>query len=101
MSLLWQLMRIYKDYSQFKEINRCLGLDFLVLLQPLCNTCAQDKSKQLVTIEDLYDLELKENLQFMVVSIQSRFDTSRFDTNQSHFDTYLKSIRYNLHLPKL
>ena len=32
--------------------------------------------------------------QFTVVSIQSRFDTSCFDTNRSHFDTHVKSIRY-------
>ena len=69
-----------------------VGLGFLVLLQPLCNTCAQDKSKQLVTIEDLYDLELKENLPFTVVLIQSRFDTSRFNTNRSRFDTNVKSF---------
>ena len=31
---------------------------------------------------------------FTVVSIQSRFDTSRFDTNQSRFDTHVKSFRY-------
>ena len=31
---------------------------------------------------------------FTVVSIQSRFDTSRFDTNQSRFDTNVKSFRY-------
>ena len=31
---------------------------------------------------------------FTVVSIQSRFDTSRFDTNQSRFDTNQKSFRY-------
>ena len=29
-----------------------------------------------------------------VVSIQSRFDTSRFDTNRSRFDTHVKSFRY-------
>ena len=29
-----------------------------------------------------------------VVSIQSRFDTSCFDTNRSRFDTYVKSFRY-------
>ena len=31
---------------------------------------------------------------FTVVSIQSRFDTSRFDTNRSRFDTNVKSFRY-------
>ena len=31
---------------------------------------------------------------FTVISIQSRFDTSRFDTNQSRFDTNQKSFRY-------
>ena len=35
-------------------------------------------------------------LGFMVVSIQSRFDTSRFDTNRSKFVTNVKSIRYKL-----
>ena len=30
-----------------------------------------------------------------VVSIQSRFDTSRFDTHLSRFVTKMKSIRYN------
>ena len=29
-----------------------------------------------------------------VVSIQSRFDTSRFETNRSRFDTHVKSFRY-------
>ena len=34
-------------------------------------------------------------IQFLsVVSIQSRFDTSRFDTNQSRFDTHVKLFRY-------
>ena len=33
-------------------------------------------------------------LGFTVVSIQSRFDTSRFDTNRSRFDTHVKSFRY-------
>ena len=32
--------------------------------------------------------------QFTVVSIQSRFDTSCFNTNRSHFDTHVKLIRY-------
>ena len=31
-----------------------------------------------------------------VVSIQSRFDTSRFDTNRSRFVTHVKSIRCKL-----
>ena len=31
---------------------------------------------------------------YPVVSIQSRFDTSRFDTNRSRFDTQVKSFRY-------
>ena len=31
-----------------------------------------------------------------VVSIQSRFDTSRFDTNRSQFVTHVKSIRCKL-----
>ena len=35
---------------------------------------------------------------FTVVSIQSRFDTSRFDTNWSKFVTHVKSIRYKLTL---
>ena len=39
---------------------------------------------------DLYDLFLR----YPVVSIQSRFDTSRFDTNRSRFDTNEKSFRY-------
>ena len=43
-----------------------VGLGFLVLLQPLCNTCGQDKSKHLVTIEVLYHLKLKEILQEQV-----------------------------------
>ena len=33
---------------------------------------------------------------FTVVSIQSRFDTSRLDTNRSEFVTHVKSIRYKL-----
>ena len=33
---------------------------------------------------------------FTVVSIQSRFDTSRFDTSRSRFVTHVKSIRYKL-----
>ena len=33
---------------------------------------------------------------FTVVSIQSRFDISRFDTNGSCFNTHLKSIQYKL-----
>ena len=34
--------------------------------------------------------------QFMVVSIQSHFNASCFDTNRSHIDTHVhvKSIRY-------
>ena len=35
-------------------------------------------------------------LGFTVVSIQSRFNTSRFDTNRSKFVTNVKSIRYKL-----
>ena len=35
---------------------------------------------------------------FTVVSIQSRFDTSRFDANRSKFVTNVKSIRYKLTL---
>ena len=35
---------------------------------------------------------------FTVVSIQSRFDTSRFGTNLSRFVTHVKSIRYKLTL---
>ena len=31
---------------------------------------------------------------YPVVSIQSRFDTSRFDTNRSRFDTHVMSFRY-------
>ena len=31
---------------------------------------------------------------FTVVSIQIHFDTSRFDTNRSRFDTHVKSFRY-------
>ena len=33
-------------------------------------------------------------VRYPVVSIQSRFDTSRFDTNRSRFDTNQKSFRY-------
>ena len=32
---------------------------------------------------------------FMVVSIQSHFDTSQFDTNRSRFDPSTKSNRFN------
>ena len=34
------------------------------------------------------------NIRYPVVSIQSRFDTTRFDTNQSRLDTHVKSFRY-------
>ena len=34
------------------------------------------------------------SFRYKVVSIQSRFDTSRFDTNRSRFDTHIKSVRY-------
>ena len=37
---------------------------------------------------------LKNPERFTVVSIQSRFDTSRFDTNRSRLDTPVKSFRY-------
>ena len=37
---------------------------------------------------------LRQSCGFTVISIQSRFDTSRFDTNQSRFDTNVKSFRY-------
>ena len=30
-----------------------------------------------------------------VVTIQSRFDTSRFDTNRSRFDTHVKSFHFH------
>ena len=33
-------------------------------------------------------------LGFTVVSMQSHFDTSRFETNRSHFDTHVKSFQY-------
>ena len=78
LSLLRQLMRIYKDRS-LNLLHGGPGFSGLApaIVQYLC-TGSLDKSKHLVTIEDLYDLELKEILEEQVSDSYCRHFRSFF-----------------------